>query len=36
MLILEGAGAIIAGVILVAYIIKEKEKLKRFILRRWQ
>jgi len=30
----EGAGAIIAGLILIIYLIRTKEKLKRFILRR--
>jgi len=29
----EGIGTVIAGLILIAYILKSKKELKRFILR---
>ena len=32
-MILEGIGAIIAGLIVLIFILKSKESLKRFILR---
>jgi hypothetical protein len=35
MLDTEGIGAILVGLVIFMYIIKSKEKLKRFILRKF-